>query len=96
MTFIRGHDYPPPENPANGFVYASNSSVTQLSEVRGTFDATNNYIVTGGTSSETARFSNTIQPDLVRGSGEVLLLKNVEAISRSNTNTETIKLVIKF
>ena len=81
---------------ANGFVYASNSSVTQLSEVRGTFDATNNYIVTGGTSSETARFSNTIQPDLVRGSGEVLLLKNVEAISRSNTNTETIKLVIKF
>jgi hypothetical protein len=64
--------------------------------VRGTFDATNNYIVTGATSSETARFSNTIQPDLLRGSGEVLLLKNVEAISRSNTNTETIKLVIKF
>ena len=43
-----------------------------------------------------AKFSGKISPDLVRGSGKVLMLKNVAAVSRSNTTTETVKLVIKF
>ena len=81
---------------ANGTVYQSNNTHTSLTTVRGTFGASNSYIVTGDTSSETVRFKNSIPPDLVRGSGEVLLLKNVEAVSRSNTLTETVKLVLKF
>ena len=81
---------------ANGIVYQSNSTHTSLTTVRGNFSATNTYIVTGGTSSQTVRFKNSIPPDLVRGSGEVLFLKNIEAVSRSNTLTETVKLVLKF
>jgi|TARA_R110002073_G_scaffold175180_3_gene332479 hypothetical protein len=81
---------------ANGTVYQSNSTHTSLTTVRGAFSASNTYIVTGGTSSRTVRFKNSIQPDLVRGSGEILFLKNIEAVSRSNTLTETVKLVLKF
>ena len=81
---------------ANGAVYQSNTTHTSLTSVRGSFGASNTYIVTGGTSSQTVRFKNSIPPDLVRGSGEVLLLKNIEAVSRSNTLTETVKLVLKF
>ena len=81
---------------ANGLVYQSNATHTSLTTVRGTFEDANSYIVTGGTSSETARFKATVPGDLVRGSGEVLFLKNIEAVSRSNTLTETVKLVLKF
>ena len=81
---------------ANGDVYASNSTYTTLTSVRGDFGIGNNYIVTGATSSQTARFKSQIPSDLVRGSGEVLFLKNIEAVSRSNTLTETVKLVLKF
>ena len=81
---------------ANGIVYQSNATHTSLTTVRGTFEDANTYIVTGGTSSETARFKATVPGDLVRGSGEVLFLKNIEAVSRSNTLTETVKLVLKF
>ena len=81
---------------ANGVVYQSNTTHTSLTTVRGDFEAANSYIVTGGTSSQTARFKSTIPGDLVRGSGEVLFLKNIEAVSRSNTLTETVKLVLKF
>lgn len=83
-------------NNANGFVYFSNSTETSLTTVRGTFDTSNTDTVTGASSSETAKFSGKISPDLVRGSGKVLMLKNVAAVSRSNTTTETVKLVIKF
>ena len=83
-------------NNANAFVYASNSTVSSLTRVRGTFDISNTDIVTGGSSSETVRFKSKISPDLVRNSGSIILLKNIESVSRSNTNTETIKLVFKF
>jgi len=83
-------------NNANAFVYASNSTVTSLTTIRGAFDITNTDIVTGSTSNETVRFKSKISPDLVRNSGSVLLLKNIESVSRSNTTTETIKLVFKF
>ena len=83
-------------NNANGFVYACNSTITTLTEVKGTFDISNTASVTGATSANVARFNSKISPDLVKGSGTVLMLKNVAAVSRSNTTTETVKLVIKF
>ena len=83
-------------NNANGFVYACNSTITTLSEVRGTFDTSNTASVTRATSANVARFKSKISPDLVKGSGTVLMLKNITAVSRSNTTTETVKLVIQF
>ena len=34
--------------------------------------------------------------DFVRGSGEVIYIENIEPISRSNSQSETIKLIVEF
>jgi hypothetical protein len=34
--------------------------------------------------------------DFVRGSGEVIYIENVQPISRSNSQSETIKLIVEF
>ena len=35
-------------------------------------------------------------PDLVRNAGDIIYLNNIDAVSRSNTTTETVRLVISF
>ena len=81
---------------ANGVVYFANSSEVSITSVRGTFTNAGSSVVTGGTSAQTGNFANVTSPDLIKGSGEVMFLKNVEPISRSNTSTESVKLVIQF
>ena len=53
-------------------------------------------VVTGATSTATSRITAQTNPDLVKNSGEVLYLEEVSAVSRSNTTTETVRLVITF
>jgi hypothetical protein len=56
--------------------------------------------VTGNTSGATAVLSSgssyKYEGDFIRGSGDVIYIENIEPISRSNTQSETIKLIVEF
>lgn len=81
----------------NAVVYFANTTRVSVTSLKGTgFAQDVSKIVTGGTSGQTAIITGTIQPDLTSGSGTVLYLENIEPVSRSNTTTEALKLVIKF
>lgn len=81
----------------NAVVYAANTTQVSVTSLKGTgFTEDSTRIVTGGTSGQTAIITDTINPDLNSGSGTVLYLENIEPVSRSNTTTEALKLVIKF
>jgi len=69
---------------ANASVFFANTSRVSATSVRGTFNiATDNVVAQ-------------TNPDLVRNAGEILYLNNIDAVSRSNTTTETVRLVISF
>jgi len=72
--------------------------VLVLSDVRGTFQQ-GDYAIIGDTSGAVGynSLANTFTPpDLVRNSGSVLFLENLEPFTRTPTSKETFKLVIKF
>lgn len=52
--------------------------------------------IIGATTNATAYINTSYGPDLVVGSGDVLYLENFAAISRSNTATETVKILLQF
>lgn len=73
-------------------------SVLVLSDVRGTFQQ-GDYAITGNTTGAVGynSLANTYTPpDLIRNSGSVLFLENLEPFTRTPQSKETFKLVIKF
>lgn len=82
----------------NAVVYFANSTELSVTSIVGNGFPVGNASVTltGGTSAQTATIANTTGPDLLKGTGTILYLENIEAVSRSNTTTETVKMVIKF
>lgn len=52
--------------------------------------------IVGNTSGATFSSVNKYNGDLIKDSGKVLYITNVEAVSKSNTSTETIKLTLTF
>ena len=50
----------------------------------------------GISSGAVASLSAVTIPDLISGSGEILYVENIIPVSRSNTQSETIKLIIEF
>ena len=85
----------------NGSVIAPVSNVYQvllLSDVQGKFQ-TGTYTITGNSSTATgiSNISNTITyPDLVRETGSVTYIEQIEPFTKSNNSQEKISLVIKF
>lgn len=79
---------------SNGVFHSVDSSYVYLTDVRGSINSGNT--ITGVTSSATANLSSSLPPDLVIGSGEVLYIENTDPISRSNNQTEVIKIIMKF
>lgn len=70
---------------ATDFLYVTN--------VRNTL--TNN-VATGNTSEAEFTITNKYEGELTPGSGEVVYLENLSPISRSNSQTETVKLILEF
>ena len=81
---------------ANASVFFANTSRVSATSVRGTFNIATDNVVTGQTTSRTSKLTAQTNPDLVRNAGEILYLNNIDAVSRSNTTTETVRLVISF
>lgn len=65
-----------------------------VTHVEGTINTANT--LTGCTSTATANLLFKYEPDLVVGSGEVLYLENRSPISRTNNQSETVKVILQF
>lgn len=78
----------------NAVFHSNTSSNLYLTHVRGTLNTGNNLF--GTTSGAIARLDYAYHPDLVIGSGEVIYLENESPITRSASQSETIKIILQF
>jgi hypothetical protein len=79
---------------ANAIFHGSTSTNLYLTHLKGTINTGNSII--GVTSGASANVTTSYPPDVVVGSGEVIYLENTDAITRSNTQSETIKIILSF
>lgn len=79
---------------ANGYLYSQTITDIRVTEQEGNFYIANT--ITGQDSGATLVINNIYKGDLVPWSGEIIYLENIEPISRSSTQTETIKVVLEF
>lgn len=75
--------------------------VIRLTNVRGIFNITDDandvdQTITGLTSGATASVTEVFNGDIVRGSGSILYLENIQPVAKANAQSETIKLVLDF
>lgn len=73
--------------------YNSNNSIL-VTGINGTFQL--GEVLTGSISTSTGTLSNMIAPDIRKYSGKILYYENRTPIVRSTTQTENIKIVIRF
>lgn len=82
---------------SNAFFHSANATYVFLTADRGPINADpNDILIENGGSATYTLGSVKYVPDLVRGSGKVLYIENNTPISRSNSQSETVKLIIKF
>lgn len=82
---------------SNAIFHSANSTYVFLTADRGPINADpNDLLIENGGSATYTLGSVKYVPDLVKGSGKVLYIESNTPISRSNSQSETIKLIIKF
>jgi len=89
---------------ANGaihFINTSSGSVMSITNKKGNFLASDTvsgtyYYVRGQSSGGVGYFTDTAGPDIVPNSGEVMYVENISPITRSDSQTERVKVMIKF
>ena len=84
---------------ASGYIYSSNSSVISLTNVKGNFaisDVGDPKYFTGETSGAVAQLNGVNAPSLVKYSGDIFYIENVQPIQRADNQTETFKVIIKL
>jgi hypothetical protein len=79
---------------ANAYVYSQTLTGIYVTEQEGNFYIANT--ITGQESGATLVINNIYRGDLVPWSGEVVYIENIEPISRSSSQSETIKVVLEF
>lgn len=79
---------------ANANYHSNDANYYYLTDLRGIINSGNT--ITGVNSNATAMLSTLIVPDIVEGSGEVLYIENIDPIARSASQSESIKLILKF
>ncbi len=75
-------------------VQGTSSGNLYLTHVQGTINTGNT--ITGCTSSAEAELLLKYEPELVVGSGEVMYIENRSPITRSNTQSEIVKIILQF
>lgn len=78
----------------NAIFHSNTSSNIYLTAVRGALNTGNTLV--GATSQATANLLFHYPPDLLVGSGEILYVENESAITRSASQTETVKIILQF
>lgn len=79
---------------ANAYFHSNDASYYYFTDLRGTFNTSNSVI--GVNSSSVVSLNTRLPPDIVEGSGEVLYIENIDPIARSASQSESIKLILKF
>ena len=82
---------------SNAYFLAGNTTTISVTNKLGYFRGSNTVV--GNTSGANFVINNLAyekKPDIIVGSGDILYAENFEPINRSNTQTETIKLVLSF
>ena len=78
----------------NAVFHSNTATIVSLTHLNGTLNTGNTII--GVTSGATANLLFSYPPDIVVGSGEILYVENEDPISRSNTQTEQVKIILQF
>lgn len=79
---------------ANAYFHSNTSANIYLTHVKGTLNTSNTIV--GLSSGATANLLFHYPPDLIACSGEVLYIENESPITRSASQTETIKIILQF
>jgi hypothetical protein len=94
----------PGANGAYGYIQAIDTPVGignttynfYLTAVKGEFETGGNKTIQSASGDKIVDVSAIRQPDLIKYSGDIVYAENITAVSRSNTQSETIKLVLNF
>jgi len=83
---------------SNAYFHSSNGSYIFLTSEQGLINADPNDPLVSGTSNAQTYILGSVKytPDLVKGSGQVIYIENHDPISRSNSQTETIRTILNF
>lgn len=74
--------------------HSGNSTVMYVTDANNIFQT--GEVITGANSDATFTVSAKYNGELVKDSGQVVYVENLSPISRSNTQTETVKLILEF
>ena len=98
VNFIQGEIASQETSSANGYVHEANATFVALTNTRGVFNASDidQEVYLTAPSGAVANVVAIYKPDIIKSSGKILYIENTQPIQRSNTSTETIKLVIGF
>ena len=80
------------------YIHSANSTAFKVVRPSSVFFAGNTIIGDDSGTSVVLDSGSTYkyEGDLIRGSGDIIYIENIEPISRSNTQSETIKLILEF
>ena len=79
---------------ANGVYHSNDATFFTMTNVKGVINAEEEVV--GVTSVARANVTGRVEPDLVKYSGDVIFLEYIDPVTRSNTQSEQIKIVLKF
>lgn len=78
---------------ATGYVQQANSTFFAATQVRGTFATSLDVTTDNG---KIGTVSSIREPDLIKMSGQVIYIDNIQPVSRSANTAEAVKLIIQF
>ena len=79
---------------ANAYYHSNDANYYYLTDLRGVINTGNTLI--GVNSGASATLNSRLSSDIVEGSGEVLYIENIDPIERTASQSESIKLILKF
>ena len=79
---------------ANAYYHSNDANYYYLTDLRGVLNTGNTII--GVNSGASVTLNSRLPSDIVQGSGEVLYIENVDPIERNASQSESIKLILKF
>lgn len=82
---------------SNAYFHSANSTHIFLTRDRGPITAATEYILRQVDGSSTFTLGTTkYQPDIKKGSGQLIYIENTDPISRSGSQSETVKIILNF
>ena len=83
---------------SNAYFHSSNATYVTLTSEKGVINADPGDPLISSTSNAQTYILGSIKysPDIVKGSGEIIYIENRQAVSRSNSQTETIRTILNF